>query len=95
VHDAIAAARNTTDMPFILGGTKIYAECIPLATHLYLTEIHGIIRSIYVSLMCYFVVEEHDGDTVFPEVDESLFDEVERIELPPLCFRVLLRSGEA
>ncbi|MEE0970158.1 MAG: dihydrofolate reductase [Clostridia bacterium] len=43
---------------FIAGGEGIYAEALPLCEKLYITEIHA----------------EFDGDTFFPEFDESLYN---------------------
>lgn len=59
---AIAAARETDPLPFVIGGTRLYAEALPLATLLYLTEID----------------RDADGDTHFPPFDRSLFRELER-----------------
>lgn len=36
---AIAACNGTTDEVFVIGGAQIYAEALPLAQRLYLTEI--------------------------------------------------------
>jgi dihydrofolate reductase len=36
---AIAACNGTTDEVFVIGGAQIYAEALPLAKRLYLTEI--------------------------------------------------------
>lgn len=38
--DAIAAARTTDDEPHVIGGSTIYAEAMPLATRIHLTEVH-------------------------------------------------------
>jgi dihydrofolate reductase len=40
VEDAIAAARETDDEPYVIGGAEIYAAAMPLATRIYLTEVH-------------------------------------------------------
>ena len=72
---AIALARQSDPCPFILGGAEIYRQALPLVTLLYLTEIDA----------------EHDGDTWFPEFDESVFTETERRSSGPLTFRTLRR----
>lgn len=77
-HDldqAIALARTTDAMPFILGGAAIYQLALPQVTALFLTEIDA----------------THDGDTHFPAIDESNWQEVERREEAPLTFRTLQR----
>ena len=47
---------------FVIGGAQIYTAALPLADELLLTEIDA----------------EIEGDTLFPAVDGSLFEEVER-----------------
>ncbi|MEQ6886826.1 dihydrofolate reductase [Salicola sp. Rm-C-2C1-2] len=46
----------------VIGGAQIYAEALPMADRLYLTEVHA----------------EVAGDTFFPEVDLSRWEEVSR-----------------
>jgi dihydrofolate reductase len=46
---AITLARTTDDEPRIIGGSAIYAAALPLATRIYLTEVHRTV----------------EGDTVF------------------------------
>lgn len=48
----------------VIGGAQIYAEALPVADRLYLTEVHA----------------EVDGDTFFPEVDLSRWEEVSRVD---------------
>jgi dihydrofolate reductase len=52
------------DVPevFVIGGAELYASALPFADELLLTEIDA----------------EFAGDTVFPEVDPAVFEEVER-----------------
>jgi dihydrofolate reductase len=52
------------DVPevFVIGGAELYAAALPFADELLLTEIDA----------------EFAGDTVFPEVDPAVFEEVER-----------------
>ena len=47
---------------FVIGGAQIYAAALPFADELLLTEIDA----------------EFDGDTLFPEFDRAVFEEVER-----------------
>ncbi len=56
------AESNHEKEVFIIGGSKIYNQGFPLATRLYLTEIHARI----------------DGDTYFPEFNKSHWREVSR-----------------
>ena len=40
LEEAIAAARTTDPEPRVIGGAQIYAATLPLATTIYLTEVH-------------------------------------------------------
>lgn len=40
LEEAIAAARTTDPEPRVIGGAQIYAAALPLATTIYLTEVH-------------------------------------------------------
>ena len=53
-----------TDAPevFVIGGAEIYAAALPFADELQLTEIDA----------------EIEGDTLFPAIDGTVFEEVER-----------------
>lgn len=62
LEDGIAAARTTDREPYVIGGGKIYAAALPLATKLVLT----------------FVKADTEGDTRFPEVDWREWKETER-----------------
>jgi dihydrofolate reductase len=59
---AIAAARTTDDEPFIIGGSTLYEAAMPLATRIFLTEVH----------------RDVEADTFFPPFDRSVWREVER-----------------
>lgn len=72
---ALAAARTSDRCPMIIGGGTLYAEALPLATALYLTEVR----------------EPHDGAVKFPSIDESQWTEVHRREDGVLLFRELRR----
>lgn len=41
LEEAIALARTTDTEPRIIGGAQIYAEALPIATRIFLTEVHG------------------------------------------------------
>jgi dihydrofolate reductase len=73
---AIAAARAGGDAcPMVIGGGTVYAEALPLATILHLTEVR----------------EPHAAPVRFPELDESAWREVARREDGVLVFRELRR----
>ena len=40
VEEAIDLARKTDDEPFVIGGAAIYEAAMPLATRIFLTEVH-------------------------------------------------------
>jgi dihydrofolate reductase len=52
---AIALARQSDAAPRVIGGGQLYAEALPLATLIYLTELDA----------------EYAGDTLFPQLDPS------------------------
>ena len=54
------------DEVVVIGGSQIYAEAMPLADRLYMTEVHA----------------EVEGDTFFPEVDWDQWHETSREDLP-------------
>lgn len=58
---ALAEAAGETEA-FVIGGTALYAEALPLADRLYLTRVHG----------------EFEGDAVFPKFDLADWIEVAR-----------------
>lgn len=60
---AIALARQIDAAPRIIGGQQIYAEALPLATRIHLTEVDA----------------TPEGDTFFPELDPAQWREVERV----------------
>jgi dihydrofolate reductase len=60
------AADAGEDEAFIIGGTRLYAEALPLADRLYLTRVEA----------------EPEGDAYFPAFDASEWREVERREHP-------------
>ena len=68
--EAVAAAgldpRARADEIMVIGGAQIYAEALPSATRVYLTEVHA----------------EPAGDTVLPGFDPLLWTELERTDHP-------------
>jgi dihydrofolate reductase len=74
---AIAAARAGGDpCPMVIGGGTVYAQALPLATVLHLTEVH----------------EAHAGSVCFPDINEARWTELSRRSEPPLIFRELRRG---
>ena len=80
--EAALAACVSEARRYIIGGASLYRTALPLATHLYLTEVEA----------------EVAGDTFLDPFDESHFEETERVEHPaderhrwPYTFRVLRR----
>jgi dihydrofolate reductase len=57
LEEALAVAEPATEI-MIIGGSQIYALCLPMATRLYLSFIEG----------------DYQGDTFFPQVDWSAWD---------------------
>ncbi|MEG6509148.1 dihydrofolate reductase [Methyloligella sp. 2.7D] len=51
----------------VIGGEALFKHCLPIATRIYLTEVHA----------------EPDADTWFPEWDRSLWHEVSRERFEP------------
>ena len=51
LEDAIAKARTTDPLPFVIGGSQLYEAALPIATLFYRTVVHQTI----------------EGDTYFPE----------------------------
>ena len=57
IDEALAMA-GTTDECFVIGGGMIYAQFLPMAGKLYLTQVH----------------QSFDADTFFPEIDFARWD---------------------
>ncbi len=74
---ALELAWRSDEQPFVIGGAGLYAAALPLATKLFLTEVH----------------EEVEGDTHFPAVDPDQFREVERRPGDGVSFVTWERSG--
>lgn len=63
--DALAACAGIEEV-LVIGGAAVYAEALPLAQRLYLTEVHASVP----------------GDAFFPPWDRSAWREMERIAHP-------------
>ena len=55
----IAKNKDTDEEIFVIGGGKIYAEFLPYASKIYLTEVDS---------------EDSEADTYFPEFDKTKFE---------------------
>lgn len=67
LDEALRVARDAGDTEcFVIGGAGVYAQALPLAQRIYLTEVHAAI----------------DGDVRFPDVDRTRWREVSREERP-------------
>ena len=67
LDDAITAAKAVNDQEiFVIGGAEVYAMALPVATTLYLTEIH----------------KAYDGDASFPAFDKADWTEFSRQNHP-------------
>ncbi|PWK27955.1 dihydrofolate reductase [Arcicella aurantiaca] len=58
----IEAQKIENEEAFIIGGAEIYRLSLPLVDKIYLTEVH----------------HSFEGDTVFPEIDKSIWQETHR-----------------
>lgn len=80
---ALELARTSDSMPMIIGGARLYAEALPLTTHLFLTEVDR-------DVPC---------DTFFPRWERTQWREVKRTHgsTPDVVFLDLERlvDGEA
>ena len=67
LEDALAIARAASDdEAFVIGGTALFAEALPIADRMYLTRVHA----------------EPEGDTRFPSFDADEWRVLEREEHP-------------
>jgi dihydrofolate reductase len=76
--EALTLAGSSNTMPMIIGGARLYAEALPLATHLFLTEVD----------------RDVDADTFFPSWDRAQWREVKReqAQTPDVSFVDLVRG---
>ena len=72
---AIAAARTTDPLPFIIGGGELYTLALPQITTMYLTVVD----------------RDYAGDAFFPSFAENEWQEQERRVSGVLIFRTLSR----
>lgn len=75
---ALVSARTTDPMPFVIGGGDLYAQALPLATHLFLTEL---------------ALDVPGGDTFFPELEPAQWRVVRCEAADDLTFTDLERVG--
>jgi dihydrofolate reductase len=77
--DAALAETQTSvyDETFVIGGESVYEQFMPYATRMVITEIPG----------------EYEGDTFFPEYDETEWEEVERTTDGELAFVTYERTN--
>lgn len=77
LDEAITLAQTSDGMPMIIGGARLYAEALPMATHLFLTEVD----------------RDVDADTFFPTWDRSQWRELKReqAQTPDVSFVDLVR----
>jgi dihydrofolate reductase len=80
LDEALRLARGGGDpMPMVIGGAALYREALPLATHLFVTEID----------------RDVEGDVHFPDFDRTLYREEERRpgDTPDVTFVTLRRTS--
>lgn len=65
--EALALARQTDALPMVIGGAELYAQALPQATHLYLTQVD----------------RDVEADTFFPALDAHEWEEVGREVVAP------------
>ncbi|SVB95252.1 uncharacterized protein METZ01_LOCUS248106 [marine metagenome] len=64
---------------FIIGGAQIYRQCLAYANTMYLSYVKG----------------DYEGDTFFPEFDESEWEVVKEEDFPEYTYRVYRRISRA
>jgi dihydrofolate reductase len=62
LEDALALAAEQPGETYVVGGTQVYEQALPLATHQVLTEVH----------------QSPDGDAYYPEFDSGAWVETRR-----------------
>jgi dihydrofolate reductase len=77
LEQAIALARSDDDAPRVIGGAQVYAEALPHATRIYLTELDAAV----------------DGDTFFPTLDPTAWEVVETRRGDLATYKTLQRAG--
>ncbi len=76
LEEAIALARTEDDAPRVIGGGQLYAEALPLATQVYLTELDDAV----------------EGDTFFPLLDPAEWAVTEERRGQGASYRTLVRK---
>lgn len=71
LEHALEIAVDTGRMVFVAGGSSVYGQAISFADEMYLSTIKG----------------DFDGDSYFPEFDESQWDVVREIDYGTYIFR--------
>lgn len=66
LEEAVELAKKHDENPYILGGGEIYKQAMKYADFLDLTHVH----------------QDFEADTFFPEIDLSLWEEVQREDHP-------------
>jgi dihydrofolate reductase len=61
----LAQAAGETEL-FVIGGAQVFAQAVPLADHIYYTEVHA----------------DANADTFFPPFDRSLWKEISSQDFP-------------
>lgn len=67
LDEALALARQTDALPMVIGGAELYAQALPHATHLYLTQVD----------------RDVEADTFFPALDAREWHETRREAVAP------------
>ena len=65
LDSALASSGYTLNPVFIIGGGEIYAQALPLADRLYITEVHH---------------DFPEGDVFFPAIDKNIWRETSRVK---------------
>ncbi len=79
IPTALHHAEADENDTFIIGGAQIYKPCIAYADTMYLSYVKG----------------DYEGDTFFPEFDESEWEVVEEEDFPEYTYRVYRRISRA
>lgn len=66
MHDALNLCEKEDEV-FMIGGAMVYQQALKMADKMYLTRVHHIFE---------------DADTYFPEIDFTLWEEVEHRDFP-------------
>jgi dihydrofolate reductase len=75
LDEALALARQSDVMPMLIGGAELYAQALPLATHLFLTRVE----------------RDVEADVFFPDFAEAEWREVRREAVDGVTFLEFVR----